>query len=126
MIDGVVNTEKAVVGVLELINGDRLVLRIVALYVECKLLRDAARIDLCAHPVGAFVEQGQHPVVHVVVEQNDAAFGTTDKVADKGVGIKDLSVVEDAFYRGVEPCERKSLSSPLHGSSYVLNAQSVG
>ena len=31
MIDGVVDAEEAVVGVLELINGDRLVLRIVAL-----------------------------------------------------------------------------------------------
>ena len=48
-------------------------------------MRDAARIDLCAHPVGALVEQGQHRVVHIVVEQYDAVLGTTDKVADKGV-----------------------------------------
>ena len=60
-------------------------------------MRDATRIDLCAHPVGALVEQGQHRVVHVIVEQDDAALGTTDKVADKGVGIKELSVVEDAL-----------------------------
>ena len=50
MIDGVVDAEEAVVGVLELVNDDGLVLRIVALQVECKLLCDAASVNLCDHP----------------------------------------------------------------------------
>ncbi len=93
----VVDAEEAVVGVLERINGDGAVLCIVALQVERQLAGDAARIDLCAHTIGAHVEQGQYRVVHIVVEQDDAALGTADKVTDKGVGVKDLPVVEDAL-----------------------------
>ena len=50
MIDGVVDTEEAVVGVLERIDGDGAVLRIVALQVEGKLLRDVACVNLCGRP----------------------------------------------------------------------------
>ena len=47
---------KAVVGVLERIDGDGAVLRIVSLQVEGELLGKVACVNLCAHPVGAFVE----------------------------------------------------------------------
>ena len=97
MIYCVVDAEEAVVGVLERIDGDGTVLRIVALQVEGKLLGDVACINPCAHPVGALVEQGQHRVVHVVVEQDDAAFGAAHQVADESVGVEDLSVEEDAL-----------------------------
>lgn len=98
MIHRVVNAEEAVVGVLERINGDGAVLRIVALQVEGELLCDAACVNLCAHSVGTFVEQGQHRVVHVVVEQDDAAFGAAHQVTDESVGVEDLSVEEDALH----------------------------
>ena len=93
----VVDAEEAVVGVLERIDGDGTVLRVVALLVEGKLLRDVACVNLCAYPVGALVEQGQHRVVHIVVEQDDAAFGASHQVADESVGVEDLSVEEDAL-----------------------------
>ncbi len=98
MIHRVIDAEEAVVGVLERIDGDGAVLRIVALQVEGELLGDVARVNLCTHVVGAFVKQGQHRVVHVVVEQDDAAFGAAHQVADESVGIEDLSVIEDALY----------------------------
>ena len=97
MIHCVVDAEEAVVGVLERIDGDGTVLRVVALLVEGKLLRDVACVNLCAYPVGALVEQGQHRVVHIVVEQDDAAFGASHQVADESVGVEDLSVEEDAL-----------------------------
>ena len=50
MIHRVVEAEEAVVGVWERINGDGVVLRIVALQVEGKLLRDVACVNLCDHP----------------------------------------------------------------------------
>ena len=97
MIHCVVDAEEAVVGVLELIDGDGAVLCIVSLQVEGELLCDVACVNLCAHPIGAFVEQGQHRIVHVVVEQDDAAFGAAHQVADESVGVEDLSVEEDAL-----------------------------
>ena len=68
MIYRVVNAEEAVVGVLEHIDGDGTVLRVVALQVEGELLGNAACVNLCTYPVGTLIEQGQHRVVHVVVE----------------------------------------------------------
>ena len=50
MIHCVVDAEEAVVGVLERIDGDGAVLRIVALQVEGKLLRDVACVNLCGRP----------------------------------------------------------------------------
>ena len=97
MIHRVVDAKEAVVGVLERIDGDGAVLRIVPLHVEGELLCDVACVNLCTHSVGTFVEQGQHRVVHVVVEKDDAALGTADKATDKGVGVKDLPVLEDAL-----------------------------
>ena len=98
MIHRVVDTKEAVVGVLKFIDGDGSVLRIVALQVKGKLLYDGACVNLCAHSVGAFVEQGQHRVVHVVVEKDDTAFGAAHQVADESVGVEDLSVEEDALH----------------------------
>lgn len=98
VIHHVVDAEEAVVGVLELTDGDGTVLRIVALQVEGELRRDAARVNLCTHAIGTFVEQGQHRVVHIVVEQDDAALGAAHQVADKSVGIEDLPIEEDAFH----------------------------
>ena len=56
MIHCVVDAEEAVVGVLEHIDGDGAVLCIVTLQVEGELLGDVACVNMCAHPVGAFVE----------------------------------------------------------------------
>ena len=98
MIHRVVDAEESVVGVLERIDGDGAVLRIVALQVEGELLGDVACVNLCAHTVGAFVEQGQHRVVHVVVEQDDTFFGAAHEVADESVGVEDLSVEEDTLH----------------------------
>ena len=50
MIDGVVDAEEAVVGVLEHIDGDGTVLRVVALQVEGELLCDVACVNLCGRP----------------------------------------------------------------------------
>lgn len=111
MIHRVVDAEEAVVGVLERIDGDGAVLCIVALQVEGKLLGDVARIDLCTHTVGTLVEQGQHRVVHIVVEQDDAALGTADKVTDKGVGVEDLPVVEDALVGRTLPSSNRLKTS---------------
>ena len=50
MIHCVVDAEEAVVGVLERIDGDGAVLRIVALQVEGELLGDVACVYLCGRP----------------------------------------------------------------------------
>ena len=57
MIHRVVDAEEAVVGVLERIDGDGAVLRIVALQVEGELLGDVACVNLCAHAVGGSMFQ---------------------------------------------------------------------
>lgn len=56
MIHRVVDAEEAVVGVLEHIDGDGTVLRIVALQVEDELLCVVACVNMCTHPVVSLVE----------------------------------------------------------------------
>ena len=50
MIHRVIAAEEAIVGVLERIDGDGAVLRIVALQVEGELLGDVACVYLCGYP----------------------------------------------------------------------------
>ena len=57
MIHLVVDAEETVVGVLERIDGDGAVLRIVALQVEGELLCDAACVNLCTHSVSGSIFQ---------------------------------------------------------------------
>ena len=99
MINGVVDTEEAVVSVLELVNGNSLVLCVMSLQVEGELLSDAAGVNLRTNSIGSLVKHGQHRVIHIIVEQDNATFGTSDEVVDKGVGIENLSIVEDALRR---------------------------
>ena len=62
-------------------------------------MRDATRIDLCGYPIGTLVKKDQDCIINIIVEQDNTPLGTTDKVADISVSIKDLPVVEDAFHR---------------------------
>lgn len=57
MIHRVVDAEESVVGVLERIDGDGAVLRIVPLQVEGELLCDVVRVNLCDHTVGGSIFQ---------------------------------------------------------------------
>ncbi len=50
MIHRVIDAEEAIVGVLERIDGDGAVLRIVALQAEGELLCDVACVNLCGRP----------------------------------------------------------------------------
>ena len=43
-------------------------------------------------------EHGQGVDVDIVVDERDGTFRLLNEVDDMGIGIEDLSVVEDAFY----------------------------
>ena len=97
MIDGVVDTEVAVVNTVVLLHVDRLVLSIVLHKVERKLLFDLLGIDSGRNLGLTLVEHRQHGIIYIVIEEDDALLGRADKVRNKGVGIEDLPVEEDSL-----------------------------
>ena len=45
------------------------------------------------------IEKFQYRIINIIVNQDNAFFGTANQVANKGVGIKDLPFKKDAFDR---------------------------
>ena len=100
VIDRSVDAEEAVVRLAEGLDLYRSILGIVAVEVETELPADLLGVDGGGDTSGAFVEQREDGVVHVVVDEEYARLGTLDQVGNEGVGIVNLSVVEDALCRG--------------------------
>lgn len=100
VIDRSVDAEKAVVRLAEGLDLYGRVLGVVAVEVETELSAYLVGVDGGGDASGAFVEQGEDGVVHVVVDEEYARLGTLDQVGNEGVGIVNLSVVEDALCRG--------------------------
>ena len=97
MINRIVYAKKTVVGILEFIDGDWRILRVVALQVQRELWRNASRVDLGIHASVSFVHQCKYAVVHIVVEQDYALLRATDKVANESIGIEDLTIEKNAL-----------------------------
>ncbi len=68
MVDAIVDAEEAVVGAVEGHDGDGAVLGIVLGDVERQLMRDGFGVNLGFDGLLAFVEEGEHGVVDIVVE----------------------------------------------------------
>ena len=69
VVNHVIDTEKTVVRVVESGYCNWLVLSVVPLKVECELLRNVAGKYLGHNTLTAFVEQGEHRVVNIIVEK---------------------------------------------------------
>ena len=100
VIDRSVDAEETVVGLPECPYLYRSILGIVTLEVETELPAYLLGVDGGGNVSGAFVEQRENGVVDVVVDEDYARLGTLDQVGDEGVGIVNLSVIEDALCRG--------------------------
>ena len=104
----------------KLLHVDGLVLGVVFRKVERELLCDALGVDggsyisfadvtlarrnervpfaLALRNFGlAFVEHRQHGIINIVVKKDDALLGRAYEVGNKGVGIENLTVEEDAL-----------------------------
>ena len=97
MIDGVVDTQVAVVNTVVLLHIDGLVLSIMLRKVERKLLLDLLCVDGGRNLGLALVKHRQHGIIYIVIEEDDALFGRADEVGNKGVGIENLTVEEDTL-----------------------------
>ena len=97
MVDGVVNAKVAVVDLVELLHVDGLVLGIVFRKVKRQLLFDFLGVDGSRHLGLAFVEHRQHGIINIVIKENNALSRRADEVGNKGVGVENLSVEEDAL-----------------------------
>ena len=101
-IDHIIDNQEAVVIALAVIHGDWRILLVMTLNVELQLshiLRQLACIDSCRYICIAIAEHRQGIDVDVVVDEDDGCLGLFDETDDMGVGIEDLSVVEDALNR---------------------------
>ena len=107
MIDGIVDAEETVVNLVVEPHLDGLVLGVVLLKVERELLLDLLGVDGGGDFLPSLVEHRQHGVVHIVVEQHDALLCRADKVGNKGVGVENLPVEEDALDRWQRGADKK-------------------
>ena len=97
VIDSIVDAEEAVV---RAIKGDNIywsVLRMVLLNIQLQLCGWFFGIDGSSHLVCSFGEHGEHAVVYIVVNEDNSCGGFAYTVVDEGVGIEDLSIVEDTL-----------------------------
>lgn len=123
MIDGIVDAEKAVVGAVEHGHGDWAVLGVVLGDVKRQLLRNSLGVYLCYNVLFAFVEECQHGVVNIIVEQDNAFLGGAYEVGNERMGIEDLAVEEDALCRllaGFEQLENE-VNALIGGNLVLLN-----
>ena len=61
-------------------------------------MRELAGVD-CGRNTGiSFTQHYKSILINVVVDEHDGVFGLLDEADDVGVGIKDLSVVEDTLH----------------------------
>ena len=97
-VDNIVDDEEAVVVSLAYIYYNRCILLVMTLHVELLLLRELAGVN-GGRDVGITIAEHRQGIdVDVIVDKDDGCLGLFDKADDMSIGIKDLSVVEDAFY----------------------------
>ena len=98
-IDHIVDDEKAVVIVLGGTYINRWVLLIVTLDVKLLLLGEMTCVYGCRHIGCSLAQHGQSIDIDIIIDEYDGLPGLFDKTDDVGVGIEDLSVVEDTLNR---------------------------
>ena len=97
-VDHIVDDEEAVVITLANIYYNGWILLVVTLHVELLLLRELAGVD-GGRDVGITIAEHRQGIdVNVVVDEDNGCLGLFDETDDVGVGIEDLSIVEDSFY----------------------------
>ena len=96
-VDHIIDDEEAVVIPLTYIYYNRCILLVMTLHVELLLLRELAGVD-GGRDVGITIAEHRQGIdVNVIVDEDDRCLGLFNEADDMGVGIEDLSVVEDAF-----------------------------
>ena len=121
VVDGVVDAEETVVRLVEHVDGDRGKLGVMLPDVKRKLLGDGFGVDLRGYVFVAFVKEGKHGIINVVVNQNYTLLGGADKVGGEGVGLEDLAVEEDTLL-GLDTCVKATehLVKPLVGLNLAV------
>ena len=108
VIDCLVDTKEAVVRAVEGNNIYRRILRIVLLNIQLQLCGWFLGINRRSYLVCSFGQYGEDTIVDIVVNEDDACGGFAYTVVDEGVGIEDLTVVEDALV-GRQACADKEV-----------------
>ena len=81
----------------ELYDTYRRILRVVLLNIQLQLCGWFFGIDGSRHLICSFGEHGEDTIVDIVVDKDDACGSFSYTVVDEGVGIEDLTIVEDAL-----------------------------
>ena len=97
VIDRFINTKETVMRAVERYDTYRRILSIVLLNIQLQLCGWFLGINGNSHLVCSFGEHGEHAIIDIVVNEDDACGGFAYAVVDEGVGIEDLPVVEDAL-----------------------------
>ena len=112
-VDHIVDNEKAVVISLAVIDSDGWILLVMTLDVKLELFGIPELLTSIdgSRDVGITIAEHRQGIdVDVVVDEDNGCLGLFDETDDVGVGIEDLSIVEDSFYWWQD-----------HTSTFVLN-----
>ena len=98
-INGVIYTQESVVCAVKLLNLNGRVLRIVFLKIKRQLTRDILCVNNRFHAFVPLIQHRQHAIIHIVVDKHNAFLCLTDTLVDKGISIKNLTIIENALFR---------------------------
>ena len=68
-------------------------------------------IDRCFYAGTALGKECQDSIVDIVVDQDNGTAGGTDQIGSEFVGIEQLAVIKDTFYRRQGGTDEKSIFS---------------
>ena len=100
-VDHIVDNEEAVVVTLAVIDSDGGILLVMTLDVKLELFGIPELLTSIdgSRDVGITIAEHRQGIdVDVVIYEDDGLFRLFDEADDMGIGIEDLSVIEDAFY----------------------------
>ena len=97
MVNGLVNHQKAVVGIFKNLNINGFVLRVVKINVVLQGWSYLTGINCGFYPRRTLVKKFQNRIIYIIVNENDPFLCAANQVADKDMGIKHLTFKKDAF-----------------------------
>ena len=94
----VIYYNEPVMRVFKLFYFHRRILRIIFLHIQSQLLWNCLCKDFNRYTLFSFCKQQQNWIVNIIINNYDRFFRSPDKIRNKFIGIKNLSVKKDPLF----------------------------
>ncbi len=81
-------------GIVERFHSDKRILLLVFCQIQCQLPGNGFGVYLAGHTGGSFADQGQHGIVHIIVNKDQGRFGLANQFTGEMPGIVYLPFVK--------------------------------